>query len=116
MLSVLSKVITLLPAKSRSNKAGAIAANEAMATVPLLPALAGTAICNLLYCAVAFEPVGQMMMSKLRAFEPSKFLKSISSTILALVSPVTNKVSVLIAKPDAKSIAGYLPVSVANDN
>lgn len=68
-----------------------------------------------LYWAVAFEPVGQIIISKFRMFELSVFLKRISKTTLAFVAPVTIRVSVFIAKPEARSMPGYAPVSVAKD-
>ena len=99
---VLSNVISLFPAKSISNNCGASAANEAKDTLPLFPALAWTAICVLLYWAVEFDPVGQMIISKFLIFEASVFLNRISSTTLAFVAPVATKVSVFIDNPEAR--------------
>ena len=111
----LSKVKTRLPARSRSNSCGAKAANEHIATEPLLPEFAGTMICARLFSAVLFAPVAHTIMSKFRVVD-SLLLKSTSSTMLALAAPVAIKVSVLMAKPDASFVAGYVPVSVAKDN
>ncbi len=112
MLWPLSKVITLLPAKSISNKEGASAASEAIATAPVLPAPIGTLICTLAFSAVAWEPVAQIIISN-ALIVASALLNKISVMIVAVEAAVTTSVLVKAAAPEATLITGYLAASVA---
>lgn len=103
-------VITRLPARSRSNTAGAKAASEARAVVPLLPEFASMLTCTRLFSAVAVLP---MKKSRLRALAVSVFLNRISVMTDAFVSPVKSNVAVFIAKPDGSFTAMYVDVLVA---
>jgi len=95
-------VITRLPARSRSNTAGARAANEANAVLPLLPALAGMLTCTRLFSVVELLPIKK---SRLRELDASVFLKSTSVITEPLVAPVKSRVAVLAARPDASFTA-----------
>ena len=98
----LSMVITRFPARSRSNTAGASAANDASAVLPLLPAFAGMETCTRLFSAVVVVPIKK---SRLRAVDVSVLLKSISVMTEPLVAPVKRRVAVLAASPDASFTA-----------
>ena len=106
----LSMVITRFPARSRSNTAGAKAARDASAVLPLLPEFAGILTCTRLFSVVLVLPIKK---SRPRALEPSVFLKSISVITEPFVAPVKSNVAVFIAKPDASLTATYEEVKVA---
>ena len=87
----LSSNMMRFPAKSRSNSSGAIAAREANGVVPLLPALAGTCTCTLLFASVVCEPVAEIMILRFTA-PVDAFLNSRSVIKPAVDGPVYIKV------------------------